>query len=63
MRVLEFDDLYRLPNLSDPQLSPDGRQVLAAKGWAVPFVNPRGSDAWVGLRSGTDRAARDGDQK
>ena len=27
MRRLELDDLYRLPLVSDPQISPDGRQV------------------------------------
>jgi dipeptidyl aminopeptidase/acylaminoacyl peptidase len=41
VRAVEADDLYRLRFVSDPQLSPDGSQVIYVVAWADPDDHTR----------------------
>ena len=40
-RVVEADDLYRLRFVSDPQVSPDGAQVVYVVSWVDPADHTR----------------------
>jgi dipeptidyl aminopeptidase/acylaminoacyl peptidase len=44
-RSLEIADLFRLPRVADPQISPDGKQVV----WQVTTVQPEANGSSVAL--------------
>jgi len=46
-RPLEVEDLFRIPRVSDPQLSPDGRQVVYVVTEVLKAENRTQSDLWL----------------
>ena len=46
-RALELADYYRLEAVSDPQISPDGRQVAFVRSVIVESDNTRQSEVWL----------------
>ena len=44
-RPMEIEDLFRLLRVADPQISPDGTQIV----WQVTTVNPQANGSATGL--------------
>src|ERR1700689_4734394 len=46
-RSFEFDDLFRFHRISDPQVSPDGRNVVFARADVIVADNASQASVWI----------------
>src|SRR3954462_12036829 len=46
-RPMELEDMFRLKRVSDPQISPDGKQVAYVIGEVLKDENRINTDVWV----------------
>ena len=56
MRRLELDDLYRIPQVSDPRISPDGSRVAFVVTTADREKDSNRSAIWIVSTDGSDDA-------
>ena len=60
-RPLTFDDFATLKGVSDPQLSPDGKQIIYTRRWVDKLNDRWESSLWIMNVDGTrNRALRQG---
>jgi dipeptidyl aminopeptidase/acylaminoacyl peptidase len=52
-RPITFDDLYRVPRASDPQIAPDSRTILYVVRTSEPKANKQESHVWLMNADGT----------
>lgn len=52
--VITFDDLYSVPRISDPQISPDGRRIVFVLGKRDVMTGDSESHIWIMNNDGSD---------
>ena len=54
MDVLTAEDVFDLEFVSDPQISPDGSQIVFVRQWSDPQTDRNFSNLWIMNRGGAD---------
>ena len=57
-RALELADYYRIQSVSDPQISPDGRQVAFVRSVIIESDNVRQTEIWIAATDGSSPPTR-----